>query len=187
MFERFTEAARRVVVRAQEEARSLGQQEILAEHLLLSILAETDSISAGVLRELGVQRARLVAELSALSTGDDAALQAIGIDLAAVRDRAEAAFGPGALDRPRRRRPRGLLHRVVGTAGHLPFTQPAKRALEQSLRQALALQHRAIGVDHLLLGLLADDHDPAARVLQRTGVSVAEVRAEVRSRLQQAA
>jgi len=185
MFERFTEAARRVVLRAQEEARSLRQEEILAEHLLLSILAESDSISAGVLRELGVQHARLAAEV-ALTTRDDEALRAIGIDLAAVRERAEAAFGPGALDRPRRRRT-GLLHRAVGSADHLPFTRPAKRALEQSLRQALALQHRAIGVEHLLLGLLADDQDPAARILQRTGVSVAEIRAEVRSRLQRAA
>lgn len=186
MFERFTEAARRVVVRAQEEARSLGQQEILAEHLLLSILAEADSISAEVLSELGVEHARLAGEVSAPTSGDDDALRAIGIDLAAVRERAEAAFGPGALDRPLRRRTR-LLQRVAGTGGHLPFARPAKRALEQSLRQALALQHRGIGVEHLLLGLLADDHDPAAQVLQQTGVSVAEVRAKVRSRLQQAA
>lgn len=39
MYERFTEAARRVVVRAQEEARELAHESIEAEHLLLALVA----------------------------------------------------------------------------------------------------------------------------------------------------
>jgi ATP-dependent Clp protease ATP-binding subunit ClpA len=187
MFERFTTAARSVVVNAQDQARSLNHDQILAEHLLLGVLTEGDSIGARVLGDLGVQSERLTQEVAALGTGDDDALRAIGVDLAAVRQRAEAAFGHGALDRRPRARRVGFLRRVVASGGHLPFSPSAKRALEHSLRQALALQHHEIRVDHLLLGLLADDHDPAAHVLQRLGADPGEVRARVRTQLRQAA
>jgi ATP-dependent Clp protease ATP-binding subunit ClpA len=187
MFERFTAAARSVVVNAQDQARSLHHDQVLAEHLLLGVLAERDSISARVLGDLGVEHERLAREVAALGTADDEALRAIGIDLAAVRQRAEAAFGDGALDRPTRARRIGLVRRALSSGGHLRFSQSAKRALEHSLRQALALQHHEIRVDHLLLGLLADDHDPAGHVLQRLGLDPADVRARVRTQLQQAA
>jgi len=186
MFERFTVAARGVVVDAQEQARTLGHSEIMAEHLLLAILADGDSIGAQVLRDLGVEREVLVREVAALGLADDEALRAIGVDLTAVRRKAEAAFGPGALDRPRPRR-YGLLRRVAWVGGHLPFTDSAKRALEQSLGQALALEHNYIGTDHILLGLLADDKDPASRTLLRLGVTPSVVRTRVREQLETAA
>ena len=187
MFERFTESARGVVVDAQEQARTVGHSEIMAEHLLLAILADGDSIGARVLRGLGVEREVLVREVAALGLSDDEALRAIGVDLATVRRQAEAAFGPGALDRPRPRR-YGLLRRVARVGGHLlPFTDSAKRALEQSLRQALALEHNYIGTDHILLGLLADDQDPASRTLLRLGVTPSVVRTRVREQLEPAA
>lgn len=186
MFERFTNAARGVVVDAQEQARTLGHGEIMAEHLLLAAVADGDSIGARVLRDLGVDREVLVSEVAALGLADDEALRAIGVDLAAVRQKAEAAFGPGALDRPRPRR-YGLLRRIAWVGGHLPFTDSAKRALDQSLRQALALKHDYIGTDHILLGLLADDQDPASRTLMRVGVTPSVVRALVRDGLERAA
>lgn len=187
MFSRFTTAARDVVVDAQAQARRLQHREIRAEHLLLAVLADGSSAGSHVLRELGVERERLVEEVSTLGRADDEALRAIGVDLAAVRERVEAAFGPGALDRPRRRRA-GLLRRVVTVSGdHLPFTDPAKRALEQSLRAALALGHRDIRTDHVLLGLLSTDDDPAARTLRRLGADPAVVRARVVEQLPRAA
>lgn len=186
MFERFTNAARGVVVDAQEQARTLGHSEIMAEHLLLAAVADGDSIGARVLRDLGVEHEVLVREVEALGLADDDALRAIGVDLAAVRRKAEAAFGPGALDRPRPRR-YGLLRRIGWVGGHLPFTDPAKRALVQSLRQALALKHNNIGTDHILLGLLADDQAPASRTLMRVGVTPSVVRALVRDGLEHAA
>lgn len=185
MFERFTESARGVVVDAQEQARTVGHSEIMAEHLLLAILADCDSIGARVLRDLGVEREVLVKEVAALGRADDEALRAIGVDLTAVRQQAEAAFGPGALDRPRPRPRRyGLLRRVAWVDGHLPFTDSAKRALEQSLRQALALKHNYIGADHILLGLLADDQDAASRTLLRVGVTPSVVRTWVREQME---
>lgn len=187
MFERFTSAARRVVVEAQQQARALQHNEIQAEHLLLGVLDDDTGISASVLRDLGVRRDRLVAEVAALGLADEDALRAVGIDLPAVRRAAEAAFGAGALDRPRRRR--GAIRRRLAWLGgeHLRFTDPAKHALVQSLRQATSLGHNYIGADHILLGLLADDRSPAAQVLSRLGADPAVVRARVRERLQQAA
>lgn len=187
MFERFTDAARAAVVNAQEQARGLHHEEILAEHLLLAVLTEDASISARVLRDHNVRADRLMNELAVLGAGDREALHEIGIDLAAVRQRVEAAFGPGALDRPRPRRAGLLRRRLTWTDGHLPFSGAAKHALQQSLRQALALQHRSIGIDHILLGLLADDQDPAARILHKLGASPAAVRKQVQTELQRAA
>lgn len=187
MFERFTHDARGAVVNAREQARGLHHDEILAEHLLLAVLAAEGCISAHVLRQHGVRADRLVNELAALGASDQDALSEIGIDLTAVRQRAEAAFGPGALDRPRPRRAGFLRRRATRTGGHLRFSDAAKRALEQSLRQALALRHHHISVDHVLLGLLAGDQDSAARTLQRLGVVPGDIRAEVQAQLQRAA
>jgi ATP-dependent Clp protease ATP-binding subunit ClpC len=54
MFERFTDRSRRVVVRAQEEARFLGHDHIGTEHLLLGLLAENESVAARALRALNI-------------------------------------------------------------------------------------------------------------------------------------
>lgn len=54
MFERFTDEARRVVVLAQQEARTLDHAQIGTEHLLLGLVRDDDSEVARVLVELGV-------------------------------------------------------------------------------------------------------------------------------------
>lgn len=186
MFERFTANARATVVDAQEQARSLHHRQILPEHLLLAVLHDDASISARVLRDHHVEPDRLKSELVALGVGDDDALREIGIDLDSVRQRAEASFGPGALDRPLPRRP-GLLRRLSWTGGHLAFSDAAKHALEQSLRQAVALGNRSITTDHVLLGLLADEQNPASRLLHICGASPDAIEEQVRAELRQAA
>jgi ATP-dependent Clp protease ATP-binding subunit ClpC len=54
MFERFTDRARRVIVLAQEEARTLDHNYIGTEHLLLGLLREDRGMAALVLESLGV-------------------------------------------------------------------------------------------------------------------------------------
>jgi ATP-dependent Clp protease ATP-binding subunit ClpC len=55
MFERFTDRARRVVVRAQEEARTLDHDHVGPEHLLLSLAHEsTGGSGARILESLGI-------------------------------------------------------------------------------------------------------------------------------------
>jgi ATP-dependent Clp protease ATP-binding subunit ClpC len=57
VFERFTQAAREVVVHAQEEARDLRHGYIGTEHLLLALLREPSSVARRALDRLGVERA----------------------------------------------------------------------------------------------------------------------------------
>jgi ATP-dependent Clp protease ATP-binding subunit ClpC len=71
MFERFTDRARRVLVQAQEEAKTHDHNYIGAEHLLLSLTRENiGGVAAKTLRSLG-------------------------IDLEAVRQRVETVAGRG--------------------------------------------------------------------------------------------
>src|SRR5205809_5151005 len=54
MFERFTDRAQRVVVLAQEEARTLNHNYIGTEHLLLGLVREGEGVAAKVLESLGI-------------------------------------------------------------------------------------------------------------------------------------
>jgi ATP-dependent Clp protease ATP-binding subunit ClpC len=54
MFERFTDRARRAVVQAQEEARTLNHDFIGTEHILLGLVGEGQGLAAKALESLGV-------------------------------------------------------------------------------------------------------------------------------------
>ena len=54
MFERFTDRARRVIVRAQEEARLLNHNYIGTEHILLGLIHEGEGVGAKALESLGI-------------------------------------------------------------------------------------------------------------------------------------
>jgi prophage maintenance system killer protein len=64
-------------------------------------------------------------------------------------------------------------------AASIPLTPPAKKALELSLREALALGHHYIGTEHILLGLLREGEDVAAQVLTRLGAGYDIAREQV--------
>jgi ATP-dependent Clp protease ATP-binding subunit ClpA len=183
MFERFTQPAREVVVHAQVEARTLRHGYIGTEHILLGVLREESGVGARALARLGIDlgtaRAdvvRIVGEGPYEGHEKDAeALRAIGIDVEEVRRRVEEAFGPGALDRRVRRR-WGRRDRCAAVTGHIPFTPRAKKALELSLREAIALGHKYIGTEHILLGLLREGEGIAARVIEDRGGAEEDVR-----------
>jgi Clp amino terminal domain, pathogenicity island component len=59
--------------------------------------------------------------------------------------------------------------------GHIPFAKPAKKTLELSLREALALGHNYIGTEHILLALARVD-DGAGRLLADQGADTARLR-----------
>jgi ATP-dependent Clp protease ATP-binding subunit ClpA len=195
MFERFTPAAREVVVRAQQEARTLGHPWLGTEHLLLGVLAQPDAPGVGALTDLGVTldagRAALTQVVGRLVADADA-LRALGIDLDEVRWRVEASFGPGALDHPPRpggrRRLRWRRARCEPqVTGHLRFMPRAKRALERALRDALALGDTRVGVERILLGLLDPKGNMAVELLRHLGVESEAVRVHVLADLGKAA
>jgi len=93
------------------------------------------------------------------------ALEPLGISREDVRGQVEEIIGHGQASRP----------------GPIPFTCRAKKVLELSLREALALGHHYIGSEHLLLGLLREGEGVAAQVLTRLGVGHALARERVLS------
>jgi ATP-dependent Clp protease ATP-binding subunit ClpC len=93
------------------------------------------------------------------------ALQELGVSLHVVRVEVAETIGPSAgsarTDSP-------------------PFTPRAKRVLERSLREALDLESREIGTEHVLLGLLWDGEGVAVQVLQMIlGIGVDGIRGRV--------
>ena len=73
---------------------------------------------------------------------------------------------------------------TIGTAGTapsgaLPFTPRAKKVLELAFREALQLNHRYIGTEHILLGLIREGEGVAATVLVSLGSDLGRVRQEV--------
>ena len=97
---------------AQEEAVALHHGWIGTEHLLLGVL-RADGDGARLLAGFGVDAAGMRDDVVRIvGRGEDDidpdALATLGIDLDAVRERVERAFGPGALTRRRRCRRGGL-------------------------------------------------------------------------------
>ena len=175
MFERFTSEARQTVVGAQEEARRLHAARIGTEHLLLALLAQEGSASAAALARHGLAHDSVAETIRGYGTGelDAEALTTLGIDLDAVRDRVEATFGPGALER------------VPGRAAdHIPFSPRAKKVLELSLREAIALKQKTISDGHIALGLVREGEGLAMKVLADLGVDAEALRRDVRAALQ---
>jgi ATP-dependent Clp protease ATP-binding subunit ClpA len=175
VFERFTEPTRSVVVHAQVDGRDLGQPSIGTPLLLLGVAQEGATAGGRVLSALGIGEDDIRDDIRraserrnpAFSDADESALRSVGIDLDVVRRSVEESFGPGALDRGR------------SPSGHIPFTRGAKKALELSLREALALGHKHIGTEHLLLGLVRDERCSAARLLAARGIDRERVCSEV--------
>jgi hypothetical protein len=174
MFERFTVAARDAVRGAVRVAGEVHAPQVDTGHLLVA-LARDAGPTGGAIRAAGVTAERLLPELAvpgAPAGFDPSALSAFGIDLDTVRRAVDAQFGAGALDR-------ALGQRRSRRRGHVPFAPEGKKALERSLREALALRDRHVGAEHVLLGVLADPAFLAVRLLVRDGTDVPDLRAAV--------
>ena len=95
--------------------------------------------------------------------------------------------------RTRRGAPPGLAPRALSSArfpdppvsGHIPFTPRAKKALELSLRESLTLKDNYIGVQHLLLALLAVKDGMVPVILPALGASSESLRAAIIARYRQ--
>jgi len=92
------------------------------------------------------------------------ALTALGITEQAARQQVEEVVGRGQQG-PQR--------------GRIPFTPWAKKALELSLREAMAIGNSYIGTEHILLGLIRVGQGPASQVLAGLGVDPNRVRQQV--------
>jgi ATP-dependent Clp protease ATP-binding subunit ClpC len=104
--------------------------------------------------------------LGLIHEGDGVAARVIGsmgLTLKAARDQVEQIIGRGG-EQP---------------SGHIPFTPRAKKVLELSLREALALNKTYIGTEHILLGLVREGSGVGAQILERVAVPSSRIRENV--------
>jgi ATP-dependent Clp protease ATP-binding subunit ClpC len=87
------------------------------------------------------------------------ALAELGVDLAGTRAAVERAAGRGE----------------APSAGQVPFTPRAKKALDVALREALRLGHDYIGTEHILLGIVREGEGVAAGILREQGATAERV------------
>ena len=90
-------------------------------------------------------------------------LNNMGVEVNQVRSAVEAIIGRG--DR--------VVHGEVG------FTPRAKKVIELAVDEARRLNHRFIGTEHLLLGLIREGEGIGAGVLESLGVRLDQARTEV--------
>jgi ATP-dependent Clp protease ATP-binding subunit ClpA len=182
MFERFTPEARRIVTGAVEMATQLHHDALGPDHLLVALAATGPNLATGALITCGFDPVRAREDLEGivgpsdrddLDDADAAALRSIGVDLDEVRRRTEASFGAGALER----RPRWHGRRRARVCG-LPFMPKAKQAVELALREAIRLDQRSIGPEHVLLGLLRLDAT-STQLIHAQGIDPRRLRSEI--------
>jgi ATP-dependent Clp protease ATP-binding subunit ClpA len=194
VFERFTQSARDVVLRAAAEAEHRDSPSVGVEHVLVALTEEPEAAEA--LRVAGLTPGGLellLADLElaerrgGLGPADAEALRSIGIDLDAIVAGIEERHGQGALAPPQRRHRKSLRRRVQRwrhrgdkrplprQQRHRPFTADAKRVLELGLREALRHGDREIRPAHLLIGVV-EGQDPVGQALAARGVTAPMVR-----------
>ena len=81
-----------------------------------------------------------------------------------------------SLEELRERIPRKIVVENPAARIHMPMTGECKRILGYSAEEANDLDHRYIGAEHLLLGILRENTCVAARVLSEMGVQFEQLR-----------
>jgi len=74
---------------------------------------------------------------------------------------------------------RTTIREKVSTSIDLPLTDECKRILKNAAEEAERLQHRHIGTEHLLLGILREEKCLAATILMERGLRLAAIREEL--------
>lgn len=168
MFARFTEGARRAVVRAGILALDAGRPALGADLILLA-LAEVRpfalssfTVSAHEVRER-------------VDAGDARALLAtLGIDLAEVHRRTRAGADEPRAWSLRRSRVRPLRVTLYGPLGQIPLAMHARKVIEVAMWRP-----GPVTGERLLWGLLADFSNGIPRILLDSGVDLRQLVREV--------
>jgi ATP-dependent Clp protease ATP-binding subunit ClpC len=165
MYERFSDRARKVMQFSNAEAQRSGSDYILPEHILLAMLREGTGVGVQVLKNLGVDLARLKSEIERFC-------------LPPPPPPAPALEPPPRTPLSRFKRFLARLLADSPRAGYLSQNVPAKKVIEYAMEEVRLLKHGYVGTEHLLLGLL-DEHDsPPAQVLNALGVRWEALREE---------
>ncbi|MEV4108059.1 Clp protease N-terminal domain-containing protein [Nonomuraea sp. NPDC049695] len=169
MFARFTEGARRAVVRAGILALDAGRPALDADLLLLGVAEVRPFSLSSFTASAADVRARV-------DVGDRRSLLAtFGIDLDAVHRRTRTGLDAPGLWHLRRSRLRPLRVTLYGPLGEIPLAMHARKAMEVAMWRP-----GPVAGESLLWGLLADHKNGAAAILRDAGVDLAALVREAR-------
>jgi Zn-dependent protease with chaperone function len=151
----FHPETRQVLAHATDIADALSHHAIDPEHLWLGLLGEQDTMAVAVLESLDV-------DLEEMST-------AVHDKLAQREAKAQDEL---KLSLPSQAREENS--NTLTTQEEL--TKQAESVITSAMDEARLLQHKYVGTEHLLLGLLCESEGVAAEVLSSLGVKLVEVR-----------
>ena len=126
---------------ARDQARARGRSAVGTEHLLLALFEPAEALAAQVLRDAGLSRDAVAAQVPADPTAGPASSKESG----------SVAGGTGS--------------------GEIGYSPRARAVLRNAVDEALRLGHNYIGTEHLLLGLFDDPDALAAQILASLGAS----------------
>jgi ATP-dependent Clp protease ATP-binding subunit ClpA len=158
----FTPRAKTMLELAPREAFALGHNYIGTEHLLLGLVRENEGVASQILLDLGAGADTVREEILGTLAGGTGS------------GHSRPGWSGDVAGRPRRAR----LDREPMT-GPPRFTQGARKALVLAQEEARSLGHAKMGTEHVLLGLLREDHELGARLLAALGITVVDLRAQV--------
>ena len=72
-----------------------------------------------------------------------------------------------------------VVREKISTSVDLPLSNECKRVLAYAAEESMLLEHKHIGTEHLLLGLLREERCLAAQILQERGLELSAVRREI--------
>ena len=94
-------------------------------------------------------------------------LNSLGVELSKVRTAVEFIIGPGdAANMP-------------SSPSEITLSPRTKKVIELAIDEARKLNHRHVGPEHLLLGLVREGQGSASGVIESLGVTLAKVRQQV--------
>ncbi|MEV1170230.1 Clp protease N-terminal domain-containing protein [Nonomuraea sp. NPDC049784] len=169
MFDRFTEGARRAVVKAGILALDAGRSALDADLMLLGVAEARPFSLPSFTASAADVRARV-------DVGDARSLLAtFGIDLDAVHRRTRTGLDAPGLWSLRRSRVRPLRVTLYGPLGEIPLAMHARKVIEVA-----RWRPGPVTGERLLWGLLADHANGAATILRDAGVNLSELVREAR-------
>ncbi|GAA1637892.1 Clp protease N-terminal domain-containing protein [Nonomuraea maheshkhaliensis] len=166
-FDRYTARAKQTLERAEAHARRLRQSAVGADHLLLAILDDPDTLAVRVIAAQDVDPSAMHADLArSLTTGSEVT--------------ATSPAAPGTTTASLAGRGTSAASSAEPTAA-LPIGPEARRVLTATLAETAELRHNYVGTEHMLLGLL---RDRSSTFLRDHGIDLEPTRAAVRAALE---
>ena len=184
MWQRFSQTARRAILRAEYEALRNQSLQVETEHLLLSLATDTQDAGALILAGAGVTHRKVWSALASRGEEEEPPEEGspklwLNLDFEVEKLSEEFRVDSALI----RRIENQMLFKLRGQSQkpELKLSPQLKRVLELASDEARRTQEASrqphhIGTEHLLLGLLHDTGGRAAEVLKALGLNLEEAR-----------